>query len=94
MIPIFVPAGLSAMNARAAAFAACARVGKTSVEAIEPEVSMQMKTEPSRTGTGIVRCGPETPKTTAAIARIQSAYSARGIHRRGFAASTKNGILE
>ncbi len=55
MIPILVPGGLSVMKARAAALAACARVGTTSVDAIEPEVSMQMKTFPSRAGTGMVR---------------------------------------
>ena len=50
MTPIFVPGGLSPMKARAAAFDAAARVGKTSVDDIEPDVSMQMKTLPSRAG--------------------------------------------
>ena len=94
MMPILVPAGLSSMNARAALFAACARVGKTSAEAIDPEVSMHMKTEPSRTGSSIVTCGPDTPKTTPASAASQRTCSPRGIHCRGLAASTKNATFE
>ena len=75
-------------------FEASARVGKTSVAAMDPDVSIQMKTLPSCAGSISWRCGPPTPSTSAAKATIQSICNARGIHVRGFAASVKNAMFE
>ena len=94
MMPIFVPAGDAAMNVRAAALAAAARVGTMSVDAIDPDVSMQMKTLPSRAGTGSTRCGPPSASAMPPSERIQSRVSTAGIQGRGLVAATKNATLE
>ncbi len=94
MIPTFVPAGVASMKARAAASAACARVGSTSVADIEPDVSSKMKTWPAFEGSGSDRRSPVSAMPRKSAAATNAARSAAGIQALGWTDSTKNGTLE
>ncbi len=93
-MPTRVPGGTASMNARAAARAASQRVGAMSRARIEPEVSMQIITMPSRVGTWAMKRGPASEMASVATPISAATSIAAAGRRDGFIAHSAKSRLE